>query len=426
MEEELQIEITNIKAVESPMHTRATSEGRGSVAKKTVRWQDEDQIGMTRGETITKTNKVPTSGSAEFTPQARGLKAYSAAVMKMVPIQHYAKKLGTKRVWKDTLVDHCRWAASRESKSVPRYIAPLYFHDIKQEKDAAKSHKCAICKSAFDRSNKLLKHKNQLHSFNGVRGNRELFMPSDAGHLGVRCQICGHVERSAALLVKHFVEAHTYQERVKFNLEWMVAEELLDDQASIRCMLGDSTRVGLETWQDIKTEVVAGLHKKQRWYRVLTESDKAVVADLLAAQTEQGDEEPLGRGYFNSQRTVALIDLEAHNLDCDDCPTLGEYLKDQLWVVHRCMTDGHVHPLGAEHRMRGVDMILMAMEMTLTARPIGVQEVVKMTVTDVELCDETRVAGTTWKMLKAEAMKADFFAQPWFVGRLCCLIYVLL
>ena len=42
------------------------------------------------------------------------------------------------------------------------------------------------------------------------------------------------------------------------------------------------------------------------------------------------------------------------------------------------------------------------------------------------LCDDTKVAGTTWKMLKAEAMEPDFFTQPWFVGSLCCLINLLL
>ena len=174
-------------------------------------------------------------------------------------------------------MDHLRWSTTRPSKSVPRYLDPLYYHGIKKNENGGKPHECTICKSAFTTRSSLIKHQRHVHSLNGIRSNTELFMREDGGHFGVRCLICSKSERSPALLVKHFVAAHTYKERVTFNLEWMVEEELLDDQASIRCRLGDLTKVGRHTWKDMKYETMKDLHKGTSWFRILSDEDRVLL-----------------------------------------------------------------------------------------------------------------------------------------------------
>ena len=168
------------------------------------------------------------------------------------------------------------------------------------------------------------------------------------------------------------------------------------------------------------------LHKDEKWYRRLTKKDKAVVADLKAAQSAQGNDEALKPGYFNSQLSVALIDLEEHNLECDLCPTLGQHLVAQAYRVEANITNRHVNRSGAAHKLRGLDMILMAMELIITDRPIGVQEVMQQAGSSVVLGDETVIAGTTWKMLKGQAMQADYSTQPWFVSCHSSSMYLML
>ena len=41
-----------------------------------------------------------------------------------------------------------------------------------------------------------------------------------------------------------------------WNVEWMVGEELLDDQTELRCMLGDNTKVRKHKWWELKDEAM--------------------------------------------------------------------------------------------------------------------------------------------------------------------------
>ena len=363
MENEMQIDTTNPKAWGATEGTKAKAAGGCTSPQKQVAWNDGIAGGLESGGSEAGEQKPKAAAKVEGEDEGRKGKSFTAAVRKIVPKRFHSKELGVKRTWKDELVDHCRWAKIRPSKSVPRYIAPIYYDATDQPKNEAKPHKCAICKSAFTRKDNFYQHERRVHSLHGLGKNPELFMAEDKGHFGVRCQICSQPARSPPLMVKHYLEGHTYRDRVKFNLEWMVEEELLDDQASIRCMLGDSTKLGKATWKEMKDEVMQDLYKNERWYKRLAAQDKLVVEDLKAAQTAQGNFEPLRRGFFNSQRIVPLVNLEDHNLECDTCPTLGDLLWNRAMRVIAWIDDGNYNPLGIEHKLKGLDMILMAMEM---------------------------------------------------------------
>ena len=105
-----------------------------------------------------------------------------------------------------------------------------------------------------------------------------------------------------------------------------------------------------------------GFHKRANWFKILSDEDRALVEDLKAAQTLQGNLDPLKRGHFSSQRVIPLIELEEHNLDCDVCPTLDELLYDRAQTLKTQIEDKSFNPVGLEHKMKGIDMILMAME----------------------------------------------------------------
>ena len=264
MEEEVQIDSKNGSASPSSMKAESTTLVDCAEVKKEVVWMNQADVGLTRGELATEKIKYKPTRQPEFTPQARSNKAYFKAIRAMVPEEHHSLELGKKRTWKDVIFDQVRWAATRPSKSVPRYVEPIFYHGIDKKQDPARPHKCIVCLNSFSRKNNLIQHQRSCHSFHGIGKNHELFMTEDKGHFGVRCLICSKSERSPALLVRHFVVAHTYKERVAFNLEWMVEEELLDDQTSIRCMLGDLTKIGRFTWDEIKDDVMKGLHKREK------------------------------------------------------------------------------------------------------------------------------------------------------------------
>ena len=61
-------------------------------------------------------------------------------------------------------------------------------------------------------------------------------------------------------------------------------------------------------------------------------------------------------------------------------------------------------------------MMLMAMEIIVTERPVGVQEVEAVPKLDVVLNDQTKIAGTTWERLKEQAMEDTFMFKSWFVS----------
>ena len=83
--------------------------------------------------------------------------------------------------------------------------------------------------------------------------------------------------------MKHFVAAHTYQQRVLWNVEWMVAEELLDDQTELRCMLGDNTKVRKHKWEQLKDEAMKDFYKDLTWYKLLNKADRQLMTELQAA-----------------------------------------------------------------------------------------------------------------------------------------------
>jgi len=54
-------------------------------------------------------------------------------------------------------------------------------------------------------------------------------MKARSGKQGYHCLLCGRFEKSMHSLVAHMAEAHTHAEREAFNVNWMLAEHLMDD-----------------------------------------------------------------------------------------------------------------------------------------------------------------------------------------------------
>jgi len=83
--------------------------------------------------------------------------------------------------------------------------------------------------------------------------------------------------------VKHFVEDHTYEQRAMWKVEWMVGEELLDDQTELRCMLGDNTKVRKHKWWELKDEAMSDYYTELIWFKLLNSADKKLLTELQAA-----------------------------------------------------------------------------------------------------------------------------------------------
>jgi len=185
-------------------------------------------------------------------------------------------------------------------------------------------------------------------------------------------------------------------------------------------MLGDKTSLGVYTWADVKEDTLKGYHINSSWYKILPDDKLVLLEELKAAQLKQGNMRELQAGTYNTQVTVPLIDLEEHNLDCDVCPTLDDLLYETAVDLRNDIKDGYFSPEGIAHRLRGLTMMLMAMEIIVTDRPIGVQDQVEVKKVEVALNDQTKIAGTTWERLKEQAMDDLYMMKPWFVSWNCC------
>ena len=92
-------------------------------------------------------------------------------------------------------------------------------------------------------------------------------------------------------------------------------------------MLGDRTRVRINDWADLRERAMTPVYKQDAWYHLLNDSDRTLLEMLRAAQESQGDMHPLQPGHMHTTLTVPLLELEAHNRVCGECPTNGEQLE---------------------------------------------------------------------------------------------------
>ena len=189
---------------------------------------------------------------------------------------------GIKTFRKD-LEAELRFAASGFSPSIPKYLDPLFFHGIEKKASKKKQWKCKTCGSEFARQDNLERHKTTVHALVGLGKNKTLFKKSERVSNGVACVICAHETKRPREMVKHYQEEHSYKERIFYNVEWMIKEECLDDQAEVRCMLGDETSLGVYTWAQVKDETMLDDYKTASWYKILSDEKRTLVEDLKAA-----------------------------------------------------------------------------------------------------------------------------------------------
>ena len=90
MEKEFQIDTTQPNAWGCNSDTKPTSASGQTSVKKSFQWKDPSDLGMTRGETITKKHKVARLEQDEQTTQDPIMANYRSAVKNLVPIQHAA------------------------------------------------------------------------------------------------------------------------------------------------------------------------------------------------------------------------------------------------------------------------------------------------------------------------------------------------
>ena len=70
---------------------------------------------------------------------------------------------------------------------------------------------------------------------------------------------------------------------------------------------------------------------------------------------------PLEPGYFDTQKTILLQDLEEHTLTCKSCPSLSKITKKRAKEVRELIARGKTGSFGILHKLQGIDLCLVAM-----------------------------------------------------------------
>ena len=155
---------------------------------------------------------------------------------------------------------------------------------------------------------------------------------------------------------------------------------------------------------------------KSDWYDKLLAEDKTLLYDCRRAQTRQGDMKPLELGYFDTQKTILLQDLDEHTFTCSSCPSLSAVTLARALEVQDLIARGKTDSFGILHKLQGIDLCLVAMQMCQAESRFGDFDAKKETPDELMLNDKTKVGFTTWDKLKEDACCHSWSLQPWFVS----------
>lgn len=164
------------------------------------------------------------------------------------------------------------------------------------------------------------------------------------------------------MLIAHYAIRHSFYDRERFNVEWMVKEMCMDDQNIVHCMLSDYTMIGKESWASLKEEAMKDYFKTQPMYHRMSANNKILLQQLKDAQKAQGDMEALQAGSYNTKKAIQLQDLEIHIQTCRSCPALSRLAQIRMQEIQKYIAAKHVNKYGIQHQLRGLSKMFQAMK----------------------------------------------------------------